>query len=93
MKAWYKCSISLQYHNESNFLNKFLNLSELYRFLNFYFKLQTQPSKPVSDEFSNVDLESMTEEEDPPSFKAARKKDKERLQRLEQTGVLENGNF
>lgn len=33
----------------------------------------------------------MTEEEDPPAFKAARKKDKERLQRLEQDGVLENG--
>ena len=43
------------------------------------------------DEFSNVDLESMTEEEDPPSFKAARKKDKECLQRLEQNGALEHG--
>ena len=33
----------------------------------------------------------MTEEEDPPSFKAARKKDKERLQGLEHNGVLETG--
>jgi hypothetical protein len=46
----------------------------------------------LTDEFSNVDLESMTEEEDPPSFKAARKKDKERLQSLEQNGILEHGN-
>jgi hypothetical protein len=33
----------------------------------------------------------MTEEEDPPAFKAARKKDKERLQHLEQNGLLEHG--
>ena len=33
----------------------------------------------------------MTEEEDPPAFKAARKKDKDRLQRLEDNGLLEHG--
>ena len=31
------------------------------------------------DEFANVDLDAMTEEQDPPSFKAARKRDRDRL--------------
>ena len=33
----------------------------------------------------NVDLDAMTEEMDPPSFKAARKKDRELLEKLEVT--------
>lgn len=40
---------------------------------------ETPSSALTLDEFMNVDLE---EEQDPPSFKAARKKDKERLQKL-----------
>lgn len=43
------------------------------------------------DEFATVDLDSMTEEEDPPAFKAARKKDKERLQKLDYTVDLNKG--
>lgn len=43
------------------------------------------------DEFATVDLDSMTEEEDPPAFKAARKKDKERLQKLEYAVDLNKG--
>lgn len=39
----------------------------------------TPSSALTLDEFMNVDLE---EEQDPPSFKAARKKDKERLQKV-----------
>ncbi|KAH0818823.1 hypothetical protein GEV33_003968 [Tenebrio molitor] len=39
----------------------------------------TPSSALTLEEFMTVDLE---EEQDPPSFKAARKKDKERLQRL-----------
>lgn len=40
---------------------------------------ETPSSALTLDEFMNVDLE---EEQDPPSFKAARKKDRERLQKL-----------
>lgn len=39
----------------------------------------TPTSSLTLDEFMTVDLE---EEQDPPSFKAARKKDKERLQKV-----------
>lgn len=39
----------------------------------------TPSSALTLDEFMTVDLE---EEQDPPSFKAARKKDKERLQKV-----------
>lgn len=39
---------------------------------------ETPASQLTLDEFMNVDLDAMTEEQDPPSFKAARKKDKER---------------
>lgn len=40
---------------------------------------ETPSSALTLDEFMNVDLE---EEQDPPSFKAARKKDRERLQKV-----------
>jgi len=40
---------------------------------------ETPSSSLTLDEFMTVDLE---EEQDPPSFKAARKKDRERLQRV-----------
>jgi len=46
-----------------------------------------------TDEFATVDLDSMTEEEDPPAFKAARKKDKERLQKLEIAIDLNKGDI
>ena len=35
---------------------------------------ETSASQLTLDEFMNVDLDAMTEEMDPPSFKAARKK-------------------
>lgn len=46
----------------------------------------TPSSALTLDEFMTVDLE---EEQDPPSFKAARKKDKERLQKASSnSGIL-----
>jgi len=44
---------------------------------------ETPASQLSLDEFINVDLDAMTEEQDPPSFKAARKRDKDRLLQLE----------
>ena len=38
---------------------------------------ETSSSQLTVEEFMNVDLDAMTEEMDPPSFKAARKKDRE----------------
>ena len=35
----------------------------------------------------NVDLDAMTDEMDPPSFKAARRKDKELLERLQSEDI------
>ena len=43
------------------------------------------------DEFMNIDLDAMTEEQDPPSFKAARKRDRERLLILEEESNLDKG--
>ena len=40
---------------------------------------ETPVSQLSLDEFANVDLDAMTEEQDPPSFKAARKRDRDRL--------------
>ncbi|TRY78164.1 hypothetical protein TCAL_07573 [Tigriopus californicus] len=44
---------------------------------------ETPASQLTLDEFMNIDLDAMTEEQDPPSYKAARKRDRERLQQLE----------
>jgi transcription factor IIIB subunit 2 len=52
---------------------------------------ETPTSLLTLDEFMNVDLDAMTEEQDPPSFKAARKRDKERLVMLETEGNLDKG--
>lgn len=53
------------------------------KFYFYYFRLiefgDTPSSSLTLEEFMTVDLE---EEQDPPSFKAARKKDKERLQKV-----------
>jgi len=46
---------------------------------------ETSASQLTLDEFMNVDLDAMTEEMDPPSYKAARKKDRELLEKLEVT--------
>merc|ERR1712073_220447 len=46
---------------------------------------ETSASQLTVEEFMNVDLDAMTEEMDPPSYKAARKKDKELLEKLEVT--------
>ena len=43
---------------------------------------ETSASQLTVEEFMNVDLDAMTEEMDPPSFKAARKKDRELLDKL-----------
>lgn len=51
---------------------------------------ETPASQLTLDEFMNIDLDAMTEEQDPPSFKAARKKDKERLLHLETEGDLDD---
>ena len=48
---------------------------------------ETSASQLTLDEFMNVDLDAMTEEMDPPSFKAARKKDRELLEKLEVTDL------
>ncbi|XP_023337496.1 transcription factor IIIB 90 kDa subunit isoform X2 [Eurytemora carolleeae] len=50
---------------------------------------ETPASQLTLEEFMTVDLDAMTEEQDPPSFKAARKKDRERLARLEDEDLLE----
>ena len=44
---------------------------------------ETPASQLTLDEFMNINLDAMTEEQDPPSFKAARKRDRERLLMLE----------
>jgi transcription factor IIIB subunit 2 len=44
---------------------------------------ETPASQLTLDEFMNVDLDAMTDEQDPPSFKAARKRDRERLELME----------
>ena len=51
---------------------------------------ETPASQLTLDEFMNIDLDAMTEEMDPPSFKAARKKDRERLIALEQESDFED---
>jgi len=43
---------------------------------------ETSASQLTVEEFMNVDLDAMTEEMDPPSFKAARKKDRELLDKI-----------
>ena len=48
---------------------------------------ETPASQLTLDEFANVDLDAMTEEQDPPSFKAARRRDRERLLQLEAEGT------
>jgi len=48
---------------------------------------ETPVSQLSLDEFANVDLDAMTEEQDPPSFKAARKRDRDRLLQLEMEGM------
>lgn len=50
--------------------------SKFFRLVEFS---DTPSSALTLDEFKDIDLE---EEQDPPSFKAARKKDKERLQKV-----------
>ncbi len=50
---------------------------------------ETPASQLTLDEFMNIDLDAMTEEQDPPSFKAARKRDKERLLQLETEADLD----
>uniref|UniRef100_A0A0K2UA20 Transcription factor IIIB 90 kDa subunitlike [Megachile rotundata] n=1 Tax=Lepeophtheirus salmonis TaxID=72036 RepID=A0A0K2UA20_LEPSM len=50
---------------------------------------ETPASQLTLDEFMTIDLDAMTEEMDPPSFKVARKKDRERLIRLEEEEDLD----
>jgi len=45
---------------------------------------ETSASQLTVEEFMNVDLDAMTDEMDPPSFKAARKKDRELLDKLKE---------
>jgi len=51
---------------------------------------ETPASQLTLEEFMTVDLDAMTEEQDPPSFKAARKRDRERLARLEEDDNIDN---
>lgn len=60
--------------SHGNFNDRFFFL--MYRLMEFG---DTPSSALTLDEFMTVDLE---EEQDPPAFKAARKKDRERLQRV-----------
>merc|ERR1712029_873645 len=48
---------------------------------------ETRASQLSLDEFLNVDLDAMTEEQDPPSYTAARRRDKDRLTLLEMEGT------
>jgi len=48
---------------------------------------ETSASQLTVEEFMNVDLDAMTEEMDPPSFKAARKKDRELLDKLKDDDI------
>ena len=48
---------------------------------------ETSASQLTLDEFMNVDLDAMTDEMDPPSYKAARKKDRDLLETLEDTDI------
>ncbi len=50
---------------------------------------ETPASALTLDEFMNVDLDAMTEEQDPPSFKAARRKDRLRMLELEESDIEE----
>ena len=50
---------------------------------------ETPTSQLTLDEFMNIDLDAMTEEQDPPSFKAARKRDRERLLEMEKEQDLD----
>lgn len=50
---------------------------------------ETPASQLTLEEFMNIDLDAMTEEQDPPSFKAARKRDRERLTQLEEEEDLD----
>ena len=45
------------------------------------------------DEFANVDLDAMTEEQDPPSFKAARKRDRDRLLQVRSIKSIRSNNL
>ena len=51
---------------------------------------ETPTSQLTLEEFNNIDLDAMTEEQDPPSFKAARKRDRERLLKLEEEGEVDD---
>ena len=50
---------------------------------------ETSASQLTVEEFMNVDLDAMTDEMDPPSFKAARKKDRELLEKLKDDDMKE----
>jgi len=50
---------------------------------------ETSASQLTVEEFMNVDLDAMTDEMDPPSFKAARKKDRELLEKLKDNDLKE----
>ena len=41
---------------------------------------ETPASQLTLDEFMNVDMDAVTDEQDPPSYKAAREKDRQRLE-------------
>ena len=51
---------------------------------------ETPTSQLTLEEFNNIDLDAMTEEQDPPSFKAARKRDRERLLKLEEDDEVDD---
>ena len=44
---------------------------------------ETPASQLTLDEFMNVDMDAVTDEQDPPSYKASREKDRERLEVME----------
>ena len=50
---------------------------------------ETSASQLTVEEFMNVDLDAMTDEMDPPSFKAARKKDRDLLEKLKDDDLRE----
>lgn len=69
--------------DERNCDGEYYDSMRIYNFLFRAYRLMEFGDTPSSaltlDEFMTVDLE---EEQDPPAFKAARKKDRERLQRV-----------
>lgn len=76
----HESTVRKRYTIFSLFVCNFVIVRFFFSFISRLVEFGDTPSSALTlDEFMTVDLE---EEQDPPSFKAARKKDKERLQKV-----------